>query len=157
MGLLKALATGSISAVFKRPSPAAARSRAMPYTPRQSARLGVIAMSNSGSSRPMNWAKGAPTGAPGSSSMIPSCSSLSPISRSEQSIPQLSTPRIFAFFRTTPVLGMVVPGGAKTPFMPVRAFGAPHTTSTRSVPVSTTQSLSLSAFGCCFASTTWPR
>ena len=45
--------------------------------------------------------------------------------------------------------GMVVPGGAKTPFMPVRALGAPHTTSTCSVPVSTTQSLSLSAFGCC--------
>ena len=86
--------------------------------------------------------------------MIPSCSSLRPISRSEQSIPQLSTPLIFAFLSTMPVPGMVVPGGAKTPFMPVRALGAPQTTSTCSLPVSTTQSLSLSAFGCCRASTT---
>ena len=127
----------------------------MPRTPRQSPRLGVTAMSKSASSRPIIAAKGVPTGASGSSSMIPSCSSLKPISRSEQSIPQLSTPLIFAFLRTTPVPGMVVPTGAKTPFMPVRALGAPHTTSTRSAPVSTTQSLSLSAFGCGFASTTW--
>ena len=69
-------------------------------------------------------------------------------------MPQLSTPRIFAFLSTTPVPGMVVPGGAKTPFMPVLALGAPHTTSTCSVPVSTVQRLSLSAFGCCLASTT---
>src|SRR5580693_8553592 len=39
--------------------------------------------------------------------------------------------------------------------MPVRAFGAPHTTCTGSpVPVSTMQTRSRSAFGCCLASTT---
>ena len=49
--------------------------------------------------------------------------------------------------------GMKAPGGTNTPFMPARAFGAPHTTCTGSpVPVSTMHTRSRSAFGCCFAS-----
>ncbi len=44
--------------------------------------------------------------------------------------------------------GHVAPTGANTPFIPARAFGAPHTTWSRSLPVSTSQTLSLSALGC---------
>ena len=40
--------TGSTSSGLSVPSPAAARSRAMPWTPMQSGRLGVIATSNTG-------------------------------------------------------------------------------------------------------------
>ena len=65
-----------------------------------------------------------------------------------------STPRMTPFFSSTPVAGMVVPAGAKTPFMPVRALGAPHTTWTVSDPVSTMQTRSLSASGCFSAETT---
>ena len=43
---------------------------------------------------------------------------------------------------------MWLPTGANTPFSPARAFGAPHTTCRRSVPVSTSQTWSLSALGC---------
>ena len=51
--------------------------------------------------------------------------------------------------------GMKAPGGAKTPFIPARAFGAPQTTWIGSpVPVSTMQTRSRSAFGCCLASAT---
>ena len=49
---------------------------------------------------------------------------------------------------------MKVPTGENTLFMPVRAFGAPQTTCTGSPPASTMQTLSRSAFGCCFASIT---
>ena len=54
--------TGERSRGVSRPRPDAARSRAMPATPRQSARSGVTLTSISGSSSPMTWAKGAPTG-----------------------------------------------------------------------------------------------
>ena len=51
--------------------------------------------------------------------------------------------------------GMKVPGGENTETMPVRAFGAPQTTCTgEPCPVSTMQTRSRSAFGCCFASIT---
>ena len=48
-----------MSSGCKWPRPAAARSRAMPRTPRQSARLGVTLMSSTGSSRPMRRGEGA--------------------------------------------------------------------------------------------------
>ncbi len=93
--------------------------------------------------------------------MIPSWSSEIISSRSEQSMPFESMPRITPGFRSTPVPGMCVPGGAKTPTSPVRAFGAPQTTWTMSLgasgppgQVSTRQSRSRSAFGCGTASTT---
>src|SRR5271166_3138209 len=53
-----------------------------------------------------------------------------------------------------PVPGMKLPGGAKTPIMPVRAFGAPQTTVAVPAPVSTVQTRRRSAFGCCTASIT---
>ena len=63
-------------------------------------------------------------------------------------MPALSTPRMVAGFKVDPVPGMNVPTAANTPFRPARAFGARHTTCSRSAPVSTTQTRSLSAFGC---------
>ena len=45
-------ATASIAGVFSRPSPRAARSRATPVTPSASGRLGVMAMSKTGSFSP---------------------------------------------------------------------------------------------------------
>ena len=48
-------------------------------------------------------------------------------------MPLLSTPRIVARFRTSPVPGMTVPTGANTAFMPACTLGAPHTTSTTCV------------------------
>ena len=69
-------------------------------------------------------------------------------------MPALSTPRMAAGFKVEPVPGMNEPTGANTPFRPARAFGAPHTTCSRSAPVSTTQTRSLSAFGCGRASIT---
>ena len=85
---------------------------------------------------------------------MPSWSWPRPISRIEHSMPLESTPRITPFLRSSLVPGMKLPTGANTPFMPVRALGAPHTTCTTPLPVSTLQTRSLSAFGCCTASTT---
>ena len=53
-----------------------------------------------------------------------------------------------------PVPGMKLPGAANTAFIPLRAFGAPHTTETILSPVSTLQARSRSAFGCGTASIT---
>jgi hypothetical protein len=86
--------------------------------------------------------------------MMPSCSSPSLSSRAEQSIPLLATPRIEAFLSASPLAGMTAPIGANTAFMPVRAFGAPHTTSSSPSRVSTVHTRSRSAFGCCLASRT---
>ena len=69
-------------------------------------------------------------------------------------MPLLSTPRIAAFFSTSPVAGITEPIGANTPFMPVRALGAPQTTSSTPSLVSTVQRRSRSAFGCWRASRT---
>ena len=69
-------------------------------------------------------------------------------------MPLLSSPRILLALSSNPVPGMVLPDGAKMPFMPVRALGAPHTTWTVPLPVSTVQTRSRSALGCCTASTT---
>ena len=70
-------------------------------------------------------------------------------------MPRLSTSRILPTPSVTFLPGMKAPGGANTPFIPVRAFGAPQTTWMGSpLPISTMQTRSRSAFGCCFASTT---
>ena len=60
----------------------------------------------------------------------------------------------FADLSVMPVPGMKLPGAANTPFMPVRAFGAPQTTETMPVAGIDRQTRSRSAFGCCTASTT---
>ncbi len=86
--------------------------------------------------------------------MIPSCSSLSPISRIEQSMPLEATPRMVPALSSAPVPGRRLPTGAKTPFMPVRALGAPQTPWTSPVTVSSVQSRSRSALGCGRASLT---
>ena len=146
--------TGAKSRATSRPSPAAARSRAMPATPKQSLRSGVSLISITGPSRPSALTAGVPTSASGGSSMIPSCSSPSLSSRIEHSMPTLATPRIVAFFKTSPETGMIEPSGANTAFMPVRALGAPQTTSNTPCLVSTVHSRSRSALGCWRASRT---
>ncbi len=133
---------------------AAARSRATPRTAKQSPRFGVTLMSITGSSSPAQRAYGMPTGASSGKSTMPVWSSPRPISRRDSSMPALRTPRISPTFSVVLVPGMKLPGAANTPFMPVRAFGAPHTTKTLSSPVSTWHTRSRSAFGCCTASTT---
>ena len=85
---------------------------------------------------------------------MPSWSSPSPISRMLSSIPLLATPRISPTFSTAPVAGITLPGGANTASIPVRAFGAPHTTDTGPSPASTEHTRSRSALGCCTASIT---
>ncbi len=69
-------------------------------------------------------------------------------------MPLESTSRIFVAFRVMPMPGTVMPEAANTPFMPVRAFGAPQTTCTMPSLVSTSHTRSRSAFGCCRASFT---
>ena len=59
---------------------------------------------------------------------MPEWSSPRPISRAESIIASDFTPRISPAFSVMPVPGMKAPGRAATPFMPVRAFGAPQTT-----------------------------
>jgi len=88
------------------PRPAAARSRATPRTPRQSPRLGVMAISITGSSSPKSLAKDSPTGASAAMSMMPSCSSDRPISRSETSMPLEAWPRILPGFSTMSLPGI---------------------------------------------------
>ena len=43
-------------------------------------------------------------------------------------MPRLSTPRMVPTCSVISLPGMKAPGGTNTPFMPVRAFGAPQTT-----------------------------
>ncbi len=70
-------------------------------------------------------------------------------------MPRLSTPRMVPTPSVMFFPGMNVPGGENTLFMPVRAFGAPQTTCTGApLPVSTMQTRSRSAFGCCSAEIT---
>ena len=71
-------------------------------------------------------------------------------------MPALCTPRISPTFSVMPVPGMTLPGGANTAFMPLRAFGAPHTTETgMPSPASTRQARRRSALGWGSASSTW--
>src|SRR5215813_6852876 len=87
--------------------------------------------------------------------MMPSWSSEICSSNSDTSMPRLSTSRILPTPSVRFLPGMNAPGGANTPFMPVRALGAPHTTWIGlPSPVSTMHTRSRSAFGCGLASTT---
>src|SRR5262249_18943855 len=87
--------------------------------------------------------------------MMPSWSSESCSSNSDTSMPRLSTPRILPTPSVMSLPGMKAPGGTNTPFMPVRALGAPHTTCTGSpAPVSTMHTRRRSALGCCSAEIT---
>ncbi len=66
-------------------------------------------------------------------------------------MPSLRCPLISPALMVMPLPGISVPGGAKITEIPVRAFGAPHTTCTGgapSRPVSTEHTRSRSAFGC---------
>src|SRR6185436_16117965 len=70
-------------------------------------------------------------------------------------MPRLSTPRILPTPSVMFLPGMNAPGGTNTPFMPVRALGAPHTTCTGAPsPVSTMHTRRRSALGCCSAEIT---
>ena len=70
-----------------------------------------------------------------------------PSSRAEQSIPWLSTPRIFAALISRP--GKLAPIIASGTFMPARTLGAPQTICKGSPwPAFTLHSESLSALGC---------
>src|SRR5215467_3222562 len=87
--------------------------------------------------------------------MMPSWSSEICNSNSDTSMPRLSTSRILPIPSVRLLPGMNAPTGANTPFMPVRALGAPHTTWTGlPSPVSTMHTRSRSALGCGLASTT---
>ena len=95
---------------MKLPSPQAARSLAMPLTPKQSDRFGVIDMSIIGSK--FSVKKLSPIFNLFFNSIIPSLSSERLSSDSEQSIPKDSTPLIFATESFMPFFGMTVPGEA---------------------------------------------
>ena len=112
---------------FSVPRPAAAKSRAMPRTPKQSGRFGVMAISIIGSVCPKACAAGVPMVASDGNSIIPSWSSLKPSSAPEHIMPLLSTPRIFALPSTMPLDGITAPCWAKMPLRPARALGAPQT------------------------------
>ena len=133
---------------FNVPKPAAARSRAMPRTPRQSGRLGVMAISIIGSSSPNAAAAGAPIEAPACNSIMPSWSSLRPSSAPEHIMPRLSTPRIFALPSTMPLAGITAPSCANMPMSPARALGAPHTSCCSPPLLLTVQICRRSASGC---------
>ena len=122
--------TGAASLFINLPRPRAARSLAIPRTPSASGLFGVIAISMVVSTfdgllsanQSMNLS---PT-CPEDSSIIPSCSSLNCISRSEHIIPKLSTPRIFPTPIVVSIPGTNTPGFATTTSIPFRAFGAPQ-------------------------------
>ena len=85
---------------------------------------------------------------------MPSWSSEISSSRSDTSMPAETTPRTGRASSVMPVPGMKLPSGANTPIMPDLALGAPHTTSTMPLPVSTLHTFRRSALGCGFASST---
>ena len=128
IGLSKVAVIFVLSRGFSVPRPAAERSRAIPRTLAQSPRFGVRAISIVISSRSAHLAHASPTGAPSGNSIIPSWSFDNPISYSEHVIPLDFLPRILEGFRMSPDPGIKEPHGAKTPFIPSRAFGAPQTT-----------------------------
>ena len=135
----------------------AATSRAMPYTLRQCARLGVSLRVNSMSSSNSCSRMLRPTTASGASSSRPPWSSANCSSLDEHSMPWLSTPRslpnlIKKGLPSSPG-GSAAPTVAQGTRMPARALGAPHTIlSGCPCPTSTWQTRKRSALGCCTAS-----
>ncbi len=109
----------------------------MPKCERRSGRFGVTSITIRVSPTGIALKNGVPGAASVSSSRMPTCSSESPSSRAEQSMPFEIAPRIFRFSSLSPP-GSVLPAGANGYFLPAVTFGAPHTTSSSSpVPAST--------------------
>ena len=121
--------------------------------PKASGRFGVIAISITASILfglfTLSQSKNRSPTCPDESSIMPSCSSLMPISRSEHIIPALSTPRIFPTPIVESIPGIYDPGLATTTFIPVLALTAPQIICFSPSSVWTRQTRNLSAFGCC--------
>ena len=131
-------------------------SLATPRTLKQSPLFGVRSSSIIFSSRSRKHLKFSPKGAEESNSIIPSCSSESPISASEQIMPTDSTPRNLAFF-ILKLFGKTAPTVATATLRPLRTFGAPQIICRLlPLPISTMQRLNLSALGCLSQLTTTP-
>ncbi len=140
---------------------AACSSRATPYTPRQSGRLGVISSSITSVEMGSTSSSGVP-GASSASSVrpsrtrIPSLPEPSSSSVSEQIMPSEATPLSLRFSIFIPP-GMTAPGSATATVWPAATLGAPHTMlAGSSPPTSTVHALSLSASGCFSALSTRP-
>ena len=135
---------------FNLPEPAAARSLAIPLTPRQSALFGVIERSITCELLLLKYFL--PTLSLYffvESSVIPSLSLDKFSSNSEHNIPYEVMPLILLTASFIWFLGIIVPGGAYIVKRFFFAFDAPQTTFIVSfLPISTSQTLSLSAFGC---------
>ncbi len=101
IGQGKVPGTGAMDRSFSVPTPAAARSRAMPATPSQSGRLGVTSKSMT-ASMPSAVAAGVPTVRSSGSSMMPSLSLAASSSEAEHSMPLETTPRTGFSTRVTP-------------------------------------------------------
>ena len=137
------------------PRPIDPISRARPRTDMQSVRFDVISTSRIASPRPSNACTGLPTrGEPGRT-QIPSASSESPSSRSEQIMPSDPTPRILLFRSFVPS-GRRAPICATATDCPPATFEAPHTIDSFADPTSTEQRRRRSAFGWGDTSSTRP-
>ena len=123
-----------------------ATSRAMPRILKQSPRFGVRSNSIATSSKPNASRNSDPGVRESASSMIPSCSSLTPNSLALQSIPSDLIPLNFVGFIFKPPESSE-PTLANAVLRPTRAFGAPQTTLYFSEPSNTVQTERRSAFG----------
>ena len=133
---------------FNFPIPEAAKSLAIPLTPRQSPLFGVISISITGSLRSITFVTDKPKSVSSGNSIIPLWFSDIVNSFSEHNIPKDSSPLILPFFKVKLNPGINVPTLAKTPTIPCLTLGAPQTTLYVFCPSNTLQTLSLSAFGC---------
>ena len=136
----------------------AATSRATPAIDKQSARFGVSLISNTRASRFIASRRFLPSAVANDSGKAsrPSASSEIPSSFAEQSMPWLSTPRIFARLILKPP-GSTAPSVAHGATMPACTFGAPQTICSMSgCPISTVQTRSRSASGCGVTAVTRP-
>src|SRR5262245_1680404 len=125
----------------------AASSRATPTTHIASGRFGVIARSNTTSSRPRSGRTSAPSSASASSSRIPPWSSPSPSSRGDRSMPSKTWPRILRRWSVSPH-GSSEPTPAYGTIMPAAMMREPQTTRVVPSPYSTSASWSRSASWC---------
>ena len=127
-------------------------SRATPQIPKQSTRFGVTSSSSTGSASGSTSASGVPGAGSSSSTRMPSASSPSSSSETERIIPSEATPRSFALRSFSPP-GIRAPGRATATVWPAATLGAPQTIvrSPSPSPVSTVQTRSRSASGCCSA------
>ncbi|CAB4575502.1 unannotated protein [freshwater metagenome] len=127
----------------------AARSRATPKCPQQSARLRVRSNSRTTScSIPKASKTPTPSGVVAGKMTMPSDSSASPSSLSEHNMPSESIPKIPRRAISIP-LGIVVPNVANATMSPSFMFVAPHHTWRNSPsPASTKHRVTLAASGC---------